>query len=47
MSLWRQQAFGLRSLINREAANRDAQDEVRHYLAQSAAGGMPSVYATR
>jgi predicted permease len=37
MSLWRQLTFGLRSLINREAANRDAQDEVRHYLAQSAA----------
>jgi predicted permease len=37
MSLWRQLTFGLRSLIDREAAHRDVQDEVRHYLAESAA----------
>jgi len=37
MNLWRQATYGLRSLFNREAANLDAQDEVSHYLAQSAA----------
>ena len=37
MNLWRQVTFGLRSLIDRQAACRDARDEVRHYLAESAA----------
>jgi putative ABC transport system permease protein len=37
MSLWRQLKIGLRALTDRGAADRDADDEVRHYLAQSVA----------
>lgn len=35
MNLWRQLTYGLRSLVDRERADRDTQDEVRDYLAQS------------
>ncbi|MFL5517660.1 MAG: ABC transporter permease, partial [Gemmatimonadales bacterium] len=37
MSLWRQAVRGLRTLINRSAADRDVADEVQHYLEQAAA----------
>ena len=37
MSLWRQVTRGLRSLLNRSAADRDIADEVRHYFDEAAA----------
>ncbi len=37
MSLWRQLRFGLRSLAGRDAADRDAADEVAHFLEEAAA----------
>ena len=40
MSLWRQLTRGLRVLIQRQAADRDADDEVEHYLQQAADAGV-------
>jgi putative ABC transport system permease protein len=37
MSLWRQLARGLRTLVNPSAANRDIADEIDHYLAETTA----------
>ena len=37
MGLWRQLARGLRSLVNRPAADQDVRDEVAHYLEQATA----------
>src|ERR1041384_5166545 len=37
MNPWRQAARGLGRLVNREAADRDAADEVRHYLDEATA----------
>jgi putative ABC transport system permease protein len=51
MSLWRQLTHGLRVLIQRQAADRDAADEVEHYLQQAAdalaAGGVSPEQARR
>ncbi len=51
MSLWRQLSRGLRRLIDRAPADRDASDEVRHYLEESAAAhrarGLPPEAALR
>jgi putative ABC transport system permease protein len=38
MSFWRQLSRGLRNLTHRDAADRDAADEVQHYLDETAAG---------
>ncbi len=40
MSLWRQLTRGLRVLIQKQAADRDAGDEVEHYLQQAADAGV-------
>lgn len=37
MSLWRQIKFGLRTLTNRAGADRDIDDEARHYMDEAAA----------
>ena len=37
MSLWRQVAYGLRSLVHRSARDQDVADEVQHYYEQAAA----------
>ena len=42
MSLWRQFTRGLRVLTNRTAADRDAADEVQHYLEQTTAALLAS-----
>ena len=42
MSLWRQVTRGLRALIHRSAADRDLDDEVRHYLDQATASHLAS-----
>jgi putative ABC transport system permease protein len=51
MSLWRQVTRGLRVLADRRAADRDVDDEVRHYLDQAAAelvaGGLSPDAARR
>ena len=51
MSLWRQLSRGLRRLVDRAPADRDASDEVRHYLEESAAAhrarGLPPEAALR
>ena len=51
MSLWRQFTRGLRLLLNRKAADRDAADEIRHYLEEAAAAfiarGLPPDEALR
>jgi putative ABC transport system permease protein len=40
MSLWRQLSRGVRGLMDRAAADRDAADEVRQYLDEAIAAGM-------
>jgi len=40
MSLWRQIMRGARVLAHRDAADRDVDDEVRHYLEQATAAHM-------
>lgn len=51
MSVWRQIARGLRGLVRRDAADRDAADEVQHYLEEAAAAhrsrGLPPAEAQR
>ena len=51
MSLWRQLTRGLHALTNRQSADLDVSDEVRHYVEQSAAErvarGSSSVEAHR
>ncbi|MFI5214242.1 MAG: ABC transporter permease [Gemmatimonadales bacterium] len=45
MALWRQLTRGLRALLNPSAANRDVDDEVRHYMQEAglAPGGATAV----
>ena len=40
MSLWRQLVHGLRSLVNRNAADQDVSDEVQQYFDEAVAAGM-------
>ncbi len=40
MSLWRQFTHGLRSLMNRQAADREVSDEVQQYLEEAIAAGV-------
>src|SRR5919202_275891 len=51
MSLWRQLTRGLRALARRDAADREIDDEVQHYLEQAAATyrarGLPPEDARR
>src|SRR6187549_1617851 len=51
MSLWRQIKFGVRTLTNRAAADRDIDDEARHYMDEAAAAfeaqGMSPAEARR
>jgi predicted permease len=51
MSLWRQVSGGVRALLNRRAKERDASDEVEHFVEQATASrvaqGMPHEEARR
>lgn len=51
MGLWRQLTRGLRVLVNRAAADRDLDDEVRHYIEEATeahvARGLPPAEARR